>query len=124
MKAFLMPLLGADPVNQAYHFLVGNRALLPQGVWAMLAAGFGEETVFRGYAFERLGKLLTRIERARKSSNRTVHFWTGPLRFPRRRRDRTGHDRRTRVRHDLCAHRQDLHADGCSRRLQFDCTLR
>ena len=58
MKAFLMPLLGADPVNQAYHFLVGNRALLPQGVWAMLAAGFGEETVFRGYAFERFGKLL------------------------------------------------------------------
>lgn len=58
MKAFVMPVLGADPVNQAYHFLGGNRALLPQAVWAMLAAGFGEETVFRGYAFERLGKLL------------------------------------------------------------------
>jgi len=58
MKAFVMPLLGADPINQAYHFLAGNRALLPQGIWAMLVAGFGEETVFRGYAFERLGKLL------------------------------------------------------------------
>jgi len=67
MKAFVMPLLGADPVNQAYHFLTGNRALLPQAVWAMLVAGFGEETVFRGYAFERLGKLLGSSVAARVS---------------------------------------------------------
>src|SRR5207253_7151791 len=26
MKAAVMPLLGADPVNQAYHYLAGNRA--------------------------------------------------------------------------------------------------
>lgn len=58
MKAIVMPLLGADPINQTYHFLAGNRAMLPAAVWAMLAAGFGEETVFRGYAFERLGKLF------------------------------------------------------------------
>jgi membrane protease YdiL (CAAX protease family) len=57
MKAVVMPLLGADPVNQAFHYLVGNRAMLPAAVWAMFAAGFGEETVFRGYMFERLGKL-------------------------------------------------------------------
>ena len=67
MKAFVMPLLGADPINQTYHFLTGNRALLPQAVWAMLVAGFGEETVFRGYAFERLGKLLGSSVAARVS---------------------------------------------------------
>jgi membrane protease YdiL (CAAX protease family) len=58
MKAIVMPLFGADPVNQTYHFLAGNRAALPAAVWTMLVAGFGEETVFRGYLFERLGKLL------------------------------------------------------------------
>jgi len=58
MKAIVMPLLGADPINQAYHFLAGNRAMLPVAIWAMLVAGFGEETVFRGYLFERLGKLF------------------------------------------------------------------
>jgi len=58
MKAVVMPLLGADPINQAFHYLAGNRAALPAAVWAMFVAGFGEETVFRGYAFERLGKLL------------------------------------------------------------------
>ncbi len=58
MKALIMPLLGADPINQAYHFLAGNRELLPAAIGAMLVAGFGEETVFRGFLFERLGKLL------------------------------------------------------------------
>jgi uncharacterized protein len=59
MKAIVMPLLGADPINQAYHFLVGNRAALPGMLFSMIVgAGFGEETVFRGYLFERLGKLL------------------------------------------------------------------
>lgn len=58
MKALVMPILGAAPVNPAYHFLTGNRAALPAAVWAMLMAGVGEETVFRGYLFERLGKLL------------------------------------------------------------------
>jgi membrane protease YdiL (CAAX protease family) len=59
MKSIVMPLLGADPINQAYHFLAGNPAALPAAVWTMIVvAGFGEETVFRGYMFERLGKLL------------------------------------------------------------------
>jgi len=58
LKALVMPLFGAPPVNQAYHFLTGNRALLPAALWTMLNAGFGEETVYRGYLFERLGKLL------------------------------------------------------------------
>jgi membrane protease YdiL (CAAX protease family) len=58
MKAVVMPLLGADPINQAFRHLAGNRAMLPAAVWAMLVAGFSEETVFRGYIFERLGKLF------------------------------------------------------------------
>ncbi len=59
MKAIVMPLLGADPVNQAYHYLAGNRAALPGAIFTMIVvAGFGEETVFRGYLFERLGKLF------------------------------------------------------------------
>ena len=58
MKAAVMPLLGAEPVNQAYHFLARNQAMLPIAVWAMLVAGFSEETIFRGFLFERLGKLL------------------------------------------------------------------
>jgi membrane protease YdiL (CAAX protease family) len=59
MKAVVMPLLGADPINQAFHYLAGNRAALPGAIYAMVVgAGFGEETVFRGYLFERLGKLF------------------------------------------------------------------
>jgi membrane protease YdiL (CAAX protease family) len=59
MKSIVMPLLGADPINQAYHYLAGNRAALPGAIYLMIVvAGFGEETVFRGYLFERFGKLL------------------------------------------------------------------
>ena len=59
MKAIVMPLLGADPINHAYHFVAGNPAALPGMLFAVIVvAGFGEETVFRGYLFERLGKLL------------------------------------------------------------------
>jgi uncharacterized protein len=54
-----MPLLGADPVNHAYHYLVGNTAALPGAVLMMIAAaGVGEETQFRGFLFERLGRLF------------------------------------------------------------------
>lgn len=59
LKSVVMPLLGADPVNPAYQDLVGNTAALPGMLFAVIAgAGFGEETVYRGYLFERLGKLL------------------------------------------------------------------
>lgn len=58
MKAVAMPLLGADPVNHAYHFIAGNSSILARAIWAMLVAGFAEETVFRGFMFERLQKIL------------------------------------------------------------------
>jgi membrane protease YdiL (CAAX protease family) len=60
MKIVVMPLLRADPINHAFHGWVGNRTALPIAIWACLVAGFGEETVSRGYLFERLGKLLGR----------------------------------------------------------------
>jgi len=59
MKAIVMPLLGAPAVNARYHYLAGNAAALP---WMLslvvLGAGVGEEIVFRGFFFERFGKLL------------------------------------------------------------------
>jgi len=59
MKAVVMPLLGAPPTNPAYQHLVGNTAALPGMLYLVIVgAGFGEETVFRGYLFERLGKLF------------------------------------------------------------------
>ena len=59
MKVIDMPLLGADPINHAYHYVTGNPAALPGMLFALIiGAGFGEETVYRGYMFERLGKLF------------------------------------------------------------------
>jgi uncharacterized protein len=59
LKAIVMPILGADPINPAYHYLVGNTRALPGiAFYILVAGGFDEETVFRGFAFERLGKLL------------------------------------------------------------------
>lgn len=59
MKALVMPLFGAPAVNQHYHSLTGNPAALPGILYAVIVgAGFGEETLFRGFFFERLGKLL------------------------------------------------------------------
>jgi uncharacterized protein len=58
MKSIVMPLLDAEPTNDAFSFLAGNEALLPLATWAMLAAAFGEETVYRGFLFERLRRLI------------------------------------------------------------------
>jgi hypothetical protein len=59
MKSIVMPMLRADPVNHAYHYLAGNKAAIPMTLYAIIiGAGFGEETLFRGFLFERLGKLF------------------------------------------------------------------
>jgi len=61
MKAIVMPLLGADPINQTYHFMVGNGLAAAAFILVLIIkAGWGEETFFRGYLFERLGKLFGR----------------------------------------------------------------
>jgi membrane protease YdiL (CAAX protease family) len=59
LKAIVMPLLGVDPVNRAYHFLAGNRAAIPWALFTfVVVAGFGEETLWRGWLFERLGHVI------------------------------------------------------------------
>lgn len=83
MKAVVMPLLGAEPINQAYHYLVGNRAALPGMIYAMtVGAGFGEETVFRGYMFERLGKLFGSGAGARTLIVLVAAGWFGAVHYP------------------------------------------
>ena len=59
MKALVMPLVGAPPINWAYHFVTGNSAVIPFMLYLIIVtAGFGEETLYRGWMFERLGKLF------------------------------------------------------------------
>ena len=123
MKAIVMPLLGAGPINQAYHYLAGNTAALPGMLFAVIVgAGFGEETVFRGYLFERLGKLLgpgigakTAIVLVTAALFGLVHYPVQGLAGR-----RTGRGRRARVRHDLRGFGKDLHADVRARRVRSD----
>lgn len=59
LKMIVLPLLGAPPINQAYHYLAGNQTAAASFAFEVIVkAGWGEETVFRGYMFERLGKLF------------------------------------------------------------------
>ena len=83
MKTIVMPLLGADPINQAYHYLAGNRAALPGMLYALIVgAGFGEETLFRGYAFERLGKLFGSSVWATILIILLTSTWFGAIHYP------------------------------------------
>ena len=59
MKALVMPLFGTDPVNRAYHYLAGNApAAAFMAVFVMVSGGFGEETVYRGFLFQRSRKVF------------------------------------------------------------------
>jgi len=59
MKALVMPLFGADPVNRTYHYLAGNApAAAFMAVFVVVSGGFAEETVYRGFLFERFYKLF------------------------------------------------------------------
>jgi len=58
LKSIVMPLLGAPAINSSYHFLSGNKAMLPAAIFFMVIAGLSEETVFRGFLFERLSKFF------------------------------------------------------------------
>jgi membrane protease YdiL (CAAX protease family) len=83
MKAIVMPLLGADPINQAYHYLAGNRAALPGMLYAVIVgAGFGEETVFRGWMFERFGKLFGPGVWAKILIVLLTSAWFGVIHYP------------------------------------------
>ena len=78
LKAIVMPLLGADPINHAYHYLTGNRAAIPFMLFALtVGAGFGEETLFRGFLFERLGKLFGSTSAAKTAIVAITSLWFG-----------------------------------------------
>ena len=59
MKSIVMPLLGAPAMNPSFQYLAGNASefhkILPMLV---IGAGFGEEVLYRGYFFERCGRLF------------------------------------------------------------------
>ena len=83
MKVIVMPLLGAPAINTAYHYLAGNRAALPGVVFTMIVgAGFAEETLFRGYLFERLGKLFGRGVGATTAIVLLTSAWFGLIHYP------------------------------------------
>jgi len=78
MKAVVMPLFGAPAINPAYHYLAGNTAALPGMILAVIfGAGFGEEIFFRGYLFERLGKLF----RAKAAILAITSLWFGLVHY-------------------------------------------
>ena len=83
MKMIVMPLLGTYPINEPYHYLVGNTAAFPGMVIAVVvAAGFGEETLFRGYMFERFGKLIGTNHSAKVLTVLLTSFWFGLAHYP------------------------------------------
>jgi membrane protease YdiL (CAAX protease family) len=83
MKAVVMPMFGADPINQRYHYLAGNSAaLLPMIFAIVIGAGFGEETFFRGYLFERVGKLLGFSAIAKSFAVLVTSTWFALVHYP------------------------------------------
>ena len=83
MKAVVMPILGAPPINQAFHYLAGNTAALPGILFAVIiGAGFGEETVFRGWMFERFGKLFGSSAWAKTLIVVITSAWFGAIHYP------------------------------------------
>lgn len=83
MKALVMPILGAPEINQAFHFLVGNTAALPGILYRIsVGAGFGEETFYRAYLFERLGKLFGESVWAKTSIVLLTSIWFGIVHYP------------------------------------------
>ena len=78
MKSIVMPLLGAPPVNAPFHFLAHNPAEIPWMLYVIvIGAGFGEEMIFRGWAFERFGKLLGRAAWAKAIAVFVTAAWFG-----------------------------------------------
>ena len=82
MKAIVMPLLDAPPINPAYHFLVGNKAALPWMLYLIIVgAGFGEETLFRGWMFERFSKLFGQSVGAKIGIVLITSIWFGLVHY-------------------------------------------
>jgi uncharacterized protein len=77
MKTVVMPLLGAPPINEVFHHLVGNRAALEALYAVTIVAAFGEETLFRGFMFERFGRLFGTRARAMTLIVLITSLWFG-----------------------------------------------
>ncbi len=60
LKALILPYIGAQAVNHNVLHDMGLRptAAIGLAAYSIYGGGFAEELVFRGYLFERLGKLL------------------------------------------------------------------
>jgi membrane protease YdiL (CAAX protease family) len=82
LKALVMPLLGAEPINQAYHYLAGNTAAALLAIPMLIVyAGLGEEIYFRGFLFERLGALIGRRPAARALTVLFTSVFFGALHY-------------------------------------------
>jgi membrane protease YdiL (CAAX protease family) len=113
MKAIVMPLLGADPINREYHFLAGNTAALPAMVLTILVvAGFGEEVFFRGFVFERFENWWGRGTVATGLAILVSAALFGLAHASSPRDGGPGDDRRPGLRRDLRAHALAVDADG------------
>jgi membrane protease YdiL (CAAX protease family) len=78
MKSIVMPLLGAPPVNGPFHFLAHNPAEIPWMLYVIVVgAGFGEEMIFRGWAFERFAKLIGTAPWAKAIAVLVTAAWFG-----------------------------------------------
>jgi len=83
MKSIVMPLLGTEPVNQAFSYLQGNTAALPGILFlVVVGAGFGEETLFRSYAFERLRRVAGTGAAATILTVAVTSAWFGAVHYP------------------------------------------
>ena len=59
MKSLVMPLFGAPPRNEHFQYLAHNPGALPGILDAVvIGAGFGEETLVRGFLFERFARVI------------------------------------------------------------------
>ena len=83
MKAVVMPSLGAMPVNQTYHYLVGNAPVTAyMALFVTVSGGFGEETVYRGFGFERFWKLFRSRPAAKPPAPALTSIWFAAMHYP------------------------------------------
>jgi len=81
MKAVVLPIFDAPPLNPSYQFLTGNRGLLPLAIWAMVVAGVTEEIVFRGFLLERARALFGRSLTATIGFVIVTSLWFGLIHY-------------------------------------------
>jgi len=87
----------------------------------IVSAGFGEETLFRGYAFERLGKLFGHGSRAKTAIVVFTSCGSGWITIRSRAgRRRTGDGRWSRLRVDLCSYGAAVRVDVSRTRRSSD----